>query len=657
MNPASDADTPGGAAGGPADGGAGHSDAWTRLAARAPAARDEEEATGPRTHSGHHRRHRSRRSQRRRRIIAAAIGGVVLAALVAGGIVALLFLRQAGEVDHALQQARSGLSALPSDVKSGDHARIERTANRISGAVATAARTVDGPLWSLAAAAPVVGRDVDAVQRVTRAANILTTRALQPGLRVMKTMSVDQLTLKDGGIDLSPFTEAQASVPAIASAFRAAGDEIAPIDQAGLTPAVAQPVGQVVSMIDAVGPQLDLVQKNLPTLLDLAGARGKKTYLLIFQNNAEVRATGGNPAASMILTVQDGHLKTADQANSATLAASASGDRFTTLPPATAKLYRDTFTRSSQDFTMSPDFPTTAKLFRNLFAHTSGQQFDGVISLDPVVLSHMLAVAGPVKLDDGQMVTAGNAVQLLLKDAYAKYPTGEESDAFFADVAQRVFTHLLSTRWDPAEMFDALVTSAKEQRVWLNFTDHKAQAMAAELGVDGALPRETSERTTLGMFLNDSSVGKLEYYLTTTISVVCDARARTVTETMTLRNTAPADLTGGYVLGERNAARGIPRTTMMLDVLTFAPPGAKITATDPQHGRIAAWDRSGTEKGSSAVSRTVFVPAGKTVTVSSTVKLPAGKLGPLDLRYTPTAHGTSVSITPSCAALMTPAAG
>ena len=53
----------------------------------------------------------------------------------------------------------------------------------------------------------------------------------------------------------------------------------------------------------------------------------------------------------------------------------------------------------------------------------------------------------------------------------------------------------------------------------------------------------------------------------------------------------------------------------------------------------------------------MFVPKNETVTVSYTVALPQGELGPLNLRYTPTANATPVTIDSSCDALFPPAAG
>ena len=577
---------------------------------------------------------------------------VVLVLLIAVGVAGYSFMREVGQVRTSLEQAKTGIAGLAADVKHGDPKALTNTADQITSNVDSAVQTVNGPMWDIAAHVPFVGQNIDAVQRVTRAVDILVQDALPPGLDVMSSLNVNKLALKGGGLNLAPFRKAEAAIPDITDAFRAAQGQIAPIDQSSLMPVVAKPVQQITSLIDSTTPTLESAQKYLPTLLDIAGANGRKTYLLIFQNNAEIRATGGNPAASMVMTVDDGRFKEVDQSSSATFYANGTaGQQWTKLPKSTVGLYLDGFAQYSQNFTMTPNFPTTATLFQNLWKQSSGTTLDGVISIDPVVLSHLLAVAGPVTLATGEQVTSANAVKLLLNDAYVRYPLGSESDAFFSDVSKRVFDHLTSASWDPTKMLAALATSTQEQRVYLNFRNPRAQALAVDLGVDGALQTNVAKKTQLGMYLNDSSVGKLEYNLTSAITATCNAQARTVTETMTLHNSIPDSIVSDYILGARNWRYGIARSTMMLDVVSFAPPGATIVRTNPSTGEVQAWDRSGTEDKNSAVSRTVFVPQGKTVTVSYTVKLPDGKLGPLELRHTPTARDTKVTIASSCGQL------
>ncbi len=89
----------------------------------------------------------------------------------------------------------------------------------------------------------------------------------------------------------------------------------------------------------------------------------------------------------------------------------------------------------------------------------------------------------------------------------------------------------------------------------------------------------------------------------------------------------------------------------MLDVLYFAPPGAAIAAIDPAVGDVPSLARSGTEKGNTAQSQLIAVGQGETRTVSYTVQLPAGPLGALELRHTPTAGQTPVTVDASCDAL------
>ena len=592
------------------------------------------------------------RRERKRRVWPWIIVGVVAVVAVVAGIVAWQFLGEVKTARASLERAKADLATLTTTLSTGDQTQIQTVADDITENVAVAAEIVEGPLWNIAAQVPFVGQNVDAVQRVTRAVDVLVDRALPPGMQFMATADLDKLTVDGGGINLEPFRQVQGSIPEIAAAFDAAQAEVASIDTSSLLPEVAEPIGQITTIIDQAAPALDIAEKYLPTLLDMAGSGGTKTYLIIFQNNAEIRATGGNPAASMILTMTDGRLGYADQASSATFyAAGTQDEEHLSLPAETTGLYLPTLTRHSQDYTFTPDFPTTAQLFQSLWTATTGATFDGVVSIDPVVLSHMLAVAGPVTLASGEQLTAENAVPVLLSESYERFPNGAASDIFFADTAKRVFDHLTAASWDPMKMVAALEQSANEQRVNLAFTNPAAQALAVELGVDGALAADNVAQTQVGIYLNNSSVSKLDFHLTSAITATCDAAARTMTTTMTLHNGITDDIRSNYTLGWRNDNYGLRRTTMMLDVLFFAPPGAQITQTVPTTGDVPRWERSGVEKGNTALSKTVFVPKDDTVTVSYTVAFPEGDLGPLNLRHTPTARDTAVTIDSSCDAL------
>ena len=577
--------------------------------------------------------------------------GVLGGTAAVAGILGATLTVQAVEVRDDLLAAKSTLGRLGSLVEARDEAGLQAAAEDVSVRTARAAETVQGPLWQMASDVPVVGANIDAVSRVTRAVDILVRDALPPGMQMIADLDIKKLALEGGGFNLEPLKQAQASIPVVSQAFTAAKAETDGIQSDQLMDAVSGPVAEIRDVIDRTAPTLDVVDRYLPTLLSMAGGEGAKSYLIVFQNNAEIRATGGNPAASIIMKVDQGRFELLDQASSATFyEEGTAGEQFSDIPAETLALYPSSFARYSQDYTMTPSFPTTVQLFQDLWQRTTGERFDGVISIDPVVLSHMLAVAGPVDVA-GEQISSDNAVKLLLSDAYERFPNGRDSDVFFSEVSRAVFSHLTAGKWDPAEMLDALAKSAEEQRLLLSFTDEQAQQLSRELELDGALQMDNTAHTQVGTYLNDYSVGKLEYHLSQSVAATCDVGARTITTTTTLTNSIPDSIQSKYTLGFRNGNYGLPRTSMMLDVLFFAPPGGQVIATDPSTSEESGFDRSGTQDNNTALSRLVVVAQGETRTVSSTVQLPEGPLGPLQLRHTPTATDTPVTIDSSCGEL------
>ena len=564
-----------------------------------------------------------------------------------------LFAVQELEVRDDLRLAKAKLGSLTEAYKVGDAAQLEAIGAETLELTGQANATVQGPLWDVASAVPVVGANVAAVKSATEATHIIVRDALPPGIELLGIMSPDKLKVEGGGINLAPFQQAQQTLPQIKGVLAEAQAKVAGIDRAALLPVVDEAVGQLISVVDQAGPLLDTAEQLLPVALRMAGSEGPRNYLVVFQNNAEIRATGGNAATSTVIHAENGKIeKIEDEAVEDFKIAGYNGWFESDLPEETLALYEEDFDRNAQNFSRTPDFPTTASMFSQLWMQTNDTQLDGVISIDPVALSYMLAATGPVPLEDGSEINAENAVKLLLSDTYERFGTnGLAADAYFADVASRVFDKISSGSWGPTVMIDQLMRSVEEQRIYAWFPREDENAIATQFNVDGALPADNVESTQIGMYLNDASYSKLEFYLSTSMNVTCDPAARTVTTSLTMNSTVPGNDLSGYTLAWRNPVLDLPRTTMILDVLSVAPPGSTITAVDPADGDIEAWNRDGVEKGHPVSSRTMLLPMGKSKTVSFTTALPAGPLGPLEVRYSPTVTQTPVTIDPACGAI------
>ncbi|MFH8252154.1 DUF4012 domain-containing protein [Microbacterium sp. B2969] len=574
------------------------------------------------------------------------------AALAALAAVAGVFAKQAFDVRDDLLAAKAQLSGLTKFVKSGDAAALESTSDHVLALAARANATVQNPLWDMASAIPIVGHNVAAVKDATEAVYVLAHDAMPPAIQLLSTVNLDQLSVEGGGINLEPLKGALDVLPQISTAFAAAQSHVADIDRAQLLPVVSDAIAQLLDVMDQAEPALAAVDKYLPTALHLAGSEGPRRYIVVFQNNAEIRATGGNGATSAVIELDDGHLKMLSDEESAKFTEDGIEGRVDQqLPDSTRALYEDDLTDNTMNYPRLADFPTAAQMYRALWQQSMGGDVDGVISIDPVVLSYMLAVTGPVKLQDGSRISSANAVKVLLSETYEKFGIdGDAADDYFGDVSARVFDKVSSGGWDPMAMIKAFEKAIGEQRVYAWFTRPEEQAMAVEQGVDGALIADNAKATQVGIYLNDASYSKLEYYLSTSVDVTCDAAARTVTTTLTMNNAVPSSKLSGYTLAWRNKSLKLPRTTMVLDAISYAPVGGAITS-DPENGDIKKWTRTGNEAGRDAKSITVTIPMGQTKTVAFTSTLPEGQLGPLAVRYSPTVTDTPVTISPTCDAL------
>jgi hypothetical protein len=502
---------------------------------------------------------------------------------------------------------------------------------------------------------PFVGQNVGAVRATTEATHILVRDALPAIFPVLGVMQRDNIRFEGGGFNLEPFRQALTALPAVDAAFTQAQDKVAGINRAELLPIVDDAVGQVLDVIEDAAPISHTALAVLPTALKMLGEDGPRQYLVLFQNNAEIRATGGAAAAAVYLRAEGGRLTLEGTTGSTDFESGPlSGVQTLALPPETLALYDPEFAISSQNYTRTPNFPTAAQLFQAKVAAQTGLAVDGVVSLDPVVLADILSVTGGVTVD-GIEITAENAVDVLLSETYLRFPADQApADAFFAATSATVFQKLVSGDWDLMKMLDVFSAAGAEQRLYGWFGREEEEQVARELGIDGAMATDNAQTTEVGIFLNDAAVSKLEYYLSTSVAVTCDPAARTVTTAITMTNSVDRDDLTFHILARRSPTYGGAKTSMLFDVLYFAPPGATIVGVDPGEGDAQDLARTSTEGGRNAQSIAVLLDRGDTRTVSYTSALPEGDLGPLSVRYSPTVTDTPVTVDASCAQIMTP---
>jgi hypothetical protein len=585
-------------------------------------------------------RHALRRSGHRSRWIIRIALALAVLLLAAIAWVVYTGVRAKGD----LLRAADDVAVLQRQAQSGDIAGERMSLANLQREAHAARVATGGPVWQVARWTPVWGNNATAIATVSSAVDDLAQHALPPLVATSATFDLQAIAPHNGRIDLAPIQHAAPAVVGAAAAVERVRDQIAGISTSGLLPVIRTSLTTLRSDLAAAATTTSTAARAVTLLPPMLGATGPRTYALLFLNNAELRAAGGIAGSWAIVRVSGGAVQIVKQGSAGDVNSHLSG---VPVPPDVAALYTKRPGTFFQDVDMSPSFPTDASLASEMFQQAYGIQLDGVIATDPVALAGLLQATGPVRLPAGGSLTASNAVSLLLSQVYQQIQNPGQEDVFFAQAANAVFAALSAGQGDARATVKALSDAAAAGRltVWSSHPDE--EKLLAGTSLEGAMPStEQPARPTVGVFLNDGTGAKLDYYLHEDVSVAsaasCPAGRVGFHVVVTLLSNVPADAKGlpAYVVG--GAAGGSAPGTMRTQVVVSAPIGGGVVAATVDG--VPTQIGTGTESGRSEGIVFIDVAPGEKKTIDIqlvTAQLPtdirARGLTPL-LRLTPLAQ-------------------
>lgn len=512
------------------------------------------------------------RTRRRKAVLAVAVVLVLVAAI------GLRLLVVAGSAAGHLQRAAVLVGTLEQSLRAGDLTAARRTTADLRRQTKAARADTQGLTWGLGRSAPVAGDDLTAVGALARIVDDLANRVLPPLLDAAGGLH----STFTGGHDPQGLDAVTAAAPKIAAAgalVRSAQDRLATLDRDGLDPRIRAAVERLDEGLRRVAPLLEPVARAARLLPAMLGVAGPRTYLVLFQNLAEVRATGGMMGAYVVLQADRGAISIVEQG-----AAASDIREFATpvlpLDPDQEDLHTDRLGRYPADVNLTPDFPTAAALYREMYRLRSGRTVDGVLATDPVALAYLLQATGPVDVAGGPALTAPTAVRRLLSEVYLTIADQASQDAFFAGAAKAVFDKLTGAAFSTTKLVPALRQAAQERRLLAWSAHPQEQAEIAATVFAGTLPAEDGDRPTVGVFLNDGTGAKLGYYMTRGVELRAGAcledGSRHLRLTVRLASSVPRSGLPRSVLGLGLAGDYTMRTNIMVYLPTG---GAPVDAT------------------------------------------------------------------------------
>lgn len=245
--------------------------------------------------------------------------------------------------------------------------------------------------------------------------------------------------------------------------------------------------GQEVQQLKEVRDLILRSKKGLDLLPSLLALKDRKSYLVLFQNNSEIRPTGGFIGSYGILTFDNGQFIDFEIKDVYSADGQLKGH---VEPPGDLKKYLGEASWYLRDSNWDPDFPTSAARAAWFLEKEIGRVTDGVIAIDLFLAQKVLAAIGEIQIPDYQeKINADNFFERA--EYYSEinfFPGSTQKQDFLGNVARVLFEKIKEAdqkTWLSLAQNIYPSLMAKDLLIWL--PDEQATFLVQQLGWDGGL--------------------------------------------------------------------------------------------------------------------------------------------------------------------------
>lgn len=331
------------------------------------------------------------------------------------------------------------------------------------------------------------------------------------------------------------------------------------------------------SAADALGEAKPLIDL-LPQLL---GQDGEKTYMLLFQNDGEIRPTGGFMTAYSYIKVLKGKITPLDSYDIYDL-----DNRWgKKLPaPEPIKKYLPLVNNwNLRDMNLSPDFKVSMDTFMSNYNDIPGvTRIDGIIALDTEIPVQMLKILGPIGVGGWGNFSAENdqrcncpQVVYVLEDMITKPVSTLRTDRK-AVLGPLMHSLMQNAMGSPKSLWPQFLNMGlsmiKQKHIMFYFVDGNNQKLAEEMNAAGRIVDFDGDY----LHINDSNFGgaKSNLFITQKVDEEIElGNDGSVNKTVTITFNNPAPASNCNLEAGKLCLNGLYRDWVRL----YVPKGAKLT--------------------------------------------------------------------------------
>jgi hypothetical protein len=322
---------------------------------------------------------------------------------------------------------------------------------------------------------------------------------------------------------------------------------------------------------------------------DIFGFSGEKTYLVLFQNNMELRPGGGFIGSYAILKVNNGKIENFKIYDVYDADGQLTGH---VEPPYPIRRFLPSVHWYLRDSNFNTDFSKGAVAAAVFLNSEMNQSVDGVIGVDLSFIKDLLSVTGPVKVADyNETVNADNFFEVTQKRVEKNFFPGSTQKKDFLKSFYTSLELKISHDSDLSyfKLLQAFANSMFEKHVIAAFNNSNTQAAFSVNGWSSSLAdRRVGNQATINDFLGLSEanlgVDKVNYFITRSASQKAEIQKDgTVTEDLSVSFNNSATKEAWTGAGYKNYLRIILPPGTIVNNISIGGKNQKIVnaITDP----------------------------------------------------------------------------
>jgi hypothetical protein len=300
---------------------------------------------------------------------------------------------------------------------------------------------------------------------------------------------------------------------------------------------------KISSIKSTVGESAELLTQAKPLiklLPDLLGNPNAKTYMIIFQNDAELRPTGGFMTAYAFLKVTKGRIELLSSYDIYDLDA-----RFNKKVPAPEpiKKYLNESYLNLRNSNMSPDFKVSMDTFSNYYNSIPGMtRPDGIIAIDTQLPVEILKIIGPIGVGGWGNFSANTDPRcdcpqvVYALEEIADRPTSKIVTGRKAVLGPLMHSMMANAMGSPKHLWPKLMNVAldaiKKKHLMFYFFEEKTQKVAEDFNAAGRITSTAFDY----LHINDANLGgaKTDMFITREVEQEIESVNGTVTKTVSI---------------------------------------------------------------------------------------------------------------------------